>query len=152
MQDASSPDLLRRLNSIKTLVEETIELLQGRRAKLSQAGRNKTNAEVIQEKGKNEIDFSKPIRPFIKQYGAEMSGPKKFTLLLAYLAGGDLDKKISLIEVQNTWGRMTSKSLLGLKFNRFYSSHAKDSDWVNTEKNGLYYLRPSWKEIFNEGR
>ena len=47
---------------------------------------------------------------------------------------------------------MTAKGLLGMKFNRFYSAAAKNSDWVNTQKNGLYHLRPSWKDIFHEER
>ncbi len=61
-----------------------------------------------------------------------------------------MGKKVSLEEVERQWSRMTAKGLLGIKFNRFYSAKAKDNDWVNTEKNGLYHLRPSWQSIFDE--
>ena len=44
---------------------------------------------------------------------------------------------------------MTSKGLLGMKFNRLYTSQARENDWASTEKTGAYRLRPSWKAIFN---
>jgi len=93
-----------------------------------------------------------PLRPFIKQYGVGLSGPKKFTLVLAHPSGGTPTKKVALEDIQRRWNRMTARSLLGMKFNRFYSAAAKDNDWVNTEKSGLYYLRPSWKNIFHDER
>jgi len=93
------------------------------------------------------LDFSMPIRAFIKKYSGRMSGPKKFTLMLAYLAKGNLDKEIMLTDIEDRWNRMTSKSLLGMKFNRFYSSQAKENDWVHASKQGSYHLRPNWKSI-----
>ncbi len=98
---------------------------------------------------KRDIDFSMPIRPFVKKYVVGMNGPKKFTLVLAHLAGGDSSKKVSLEDVEKQWNKMTAKGLLGVKFNRFYTSKAKDHDWVHTEKSGLYQLRPSWQKIFH---
>jgi hypothetical protein len=97
-----------------------------------------------------ELDFSMPIRAFVKKQGAGMSGPKKFALLLAYLAKGDLKKTIPSVEIKKHWNKMTAKSLLGMEFNTFYSASAKENDWVNAEKNGSYNLRPSWKAIFDE--
>lgn len=93
-----------------------------------------------------------PIRPFVKRYGARLNGQQKFTLLVAFLAGGDINKKVPLEEIEKEWNRMTGKGLLGMKFNRFYTGRAKENDWVNTEKTGLYHLRPSWKAIFDEPR
>lgn len=95
-----------------------------------------------------EDDFNKPIRPFIKKYAKGMSGPKKFTLLLTRLVKGDLKKSINLVEIKGRWSRMTGKPLLGMKFNRFYPSQAKDKDWVESKKKGEYNLRPTWKDIF----
>ena len=77
-----------------------------------------------------------------------MSGAKKFTLILSWLAKGDLKKEILHSEIENQWGRMTAKSLLGQKYNRFFPAEAKDSDWVDSKKKGIYSLRPSWKKIF----
>ena len=89
------------------------------------------------------------MRPFVKKYSGGMSGPEKFTLLLAYLTKGDATKTVALSDIENQWSRMTGKGLLGMKFNRFYPSQARDNDWASTEKAGAYRLRPSWKAIFN---
>jgi hypothetical protein len=93
------------------------------------------------------LDFEKPLRPFIKQYAKGMSGPNKFTLLLARLVRGDLKKQVPLNEIQAHWDKMTSKSLLDLEFNHFFPAQARENDWVESKK-GLYNLRPSWKDIF----
>jgi hypothetical protein len=96
----------------------------------------------------SDLDFTLPIRPFIKKYAAGLSGPKKFTLLLARLVERDLQKEISLLEVEKAWNGMTSL-MGGMKFNRFYSQQAKDNGWVDTKKKGMYTLRPTWKEIIS---
>ena len=93
-----------------------------------------------------EFDFTSSDRGFVKRHGRGMSGPKKFVLLLAYLARGEVGKEIALGEIQKRWNKMTASSLLGGKFNSFYSNAAKDNDWVETKKAGVYALRPQWKE------
>lgn len=93
------------------------------------------------------LDFNLPIRPFIKKYSQGMSGPKKFTLLVAYLTKADEKKTITLEEVKESWHRMEGKSLLGMEFNRFYSGAAKDNDWVHASSTATYSVRPSWKKI-----
>lgn len=92
------------------------------------------------------LDFTEPVRPFIKKHASGLSGPKKFTLLLARLVEGDLRKEISLLEVEKAWNGMTAL-MDGMKFNRFYSQQAKDNGWVDTKKKGVYVLRSTWKEI-----
>lgn len=93
-----------------------------------------------------EIDFSTPLRPFIKKHSAGKSGAQKFALLVAYLTKGDQKRTVSLAEVEKEWSRMTE--LLGGKFNGAHSGRARDNDLVATEKAGLYRLRPNWKAIF----
>ena len=78
-----------------------------------------------------------------------MNGAKKFTLLIAYLTKGDSSKTVPLSEIESHWNRMKSKRLLGMKFNRLYTSQARENDWVSAEKTGTYRLRPSWKAIFD---
>lgn len=95
------------------------------------------------------IDFDMPMRAFIKKYTKSMSGPKKFTLLLSWFVKGDLEKEISLKDLEINWNKMTTKSLLRSKFNRFYSAEAKENDWVDSQKKGFYHLRPSWQDIFS---
>lgn len=96
-----------------------------------------------------DVDFSMPLRAFIKKYSGGMSGGEKFTLVLAYLAKGNLGKEIVLTDIEKHWNRMTSKTLLGMKFNRFYTAQAKENDWVDVAKQGAYHLRPGWKSIFS---
>jgi len=94
------------------------------------------------------IDFSTPMRAFVKKHSNGMNGPKKFALLVAYLTKGDVSKQVSLVDVVKHWNKMTGKGLLGMKFNPVYTGRARESDWVHAEKAGMYKIRPAWKEIF----
>jgi hypothetical protein len=94
------------------------------------------------------IDFSTPMRAFVKKHSNGMNGPKKFALLVAYLTKGEVSKQVSLVEVVKQWNKMTGKGLLGMKFNPVYTVRARESDWVHAEKAGMYKIRPAWKEIF----
>lgn len=133
--------LVENLKQIKLLVDECLQHLAGSQR---QPRSTPTRASKVVRKAVAP-DFSLPVRPFIKKYAIGMSGPKKFTLLVARLAGGDARKEISLVELEKAWSSMTA--LMGMKFNRFFSQQAKDNDWVETKKKGVYTLRPSWVEI-----
>jgi len=138
-------ELLQKLNQAHDLIIECLEGL----------GKNggRESIKTVRTEGKKkgdllaEVDFEKPIRPYIGEYTKDKSGPKKFTLLVAYLTKGDVSQSVLLSEVKKQWNRM--KSLLGGNFNRFYSSQAKDKDWVYSPKQGLYTLRPKWKDALN---
>ena len=90
------------------------------------------------------LDFSVNERAFVKAHGRGLSGQKKFVLLVAYLAHGQVGKEVQLGDVQKQWNKMTR--LLGGRFNRFYSNTAKDNGWVDTRKKGVYVLTQSWKQ------
>jgi hypothetical protein len=60
---------------------------------------------------------------------------------------GDESETISLSDVEGQWNKMTNRTLLGMKFNRLYSSEAKNNDWVHAPAKGVYQLRPSWRDI-----
>jgi hypothetical protein len=92
--------------------------------------------------------LSKPIRPFVKSYSKNLSGSKKFVLLVAWLAKGDLKKQIPLSEIKKRWGQMTA--ILEMEFNLFFTGDAKDKDWVETKSKGLYSLRPGWRDILKK--
>jgi hypothetical protein len=53
-----------------------------------------------EQKSTAAVDFSIPLRAFVKKHSAGMSGAKKFTLLVAYLAKGNLQKDILLTDVE----------------------------------------------------
>lgn len=102
--------------------------------------------EITKGKKSNEVDFSPNIRAFVKRYVADKSGPKKFTLLIAYLAKGEIDNEVELSEIRGHWNKMSAKSLLG-KFNRFYANEAKTQGWVDSKKHGAYCLTKEWRNV-----
>ncbi|HUW21423.1 MAG TPA: hypothetical protein VMW41_02015 [Candidatus Bathyarchaeia archaeon] len=92
------------------------------------------------------VDFSLNERAFVKRYTIDKSGPKRFTLLLAYLSKGDKSKNIELSELKKCWNKMTAKTLLG-KFNMFYPNDAKTRGWINSKEYGKYNLTNEWKNV-----
>lgn len=134
MQKTSLSNILLRLEKLEKFIYE------------KETGAKRSKSKVNQFIGNVNIDFSLPIRPFIKKYCIDMGGPKKFTLLLAYLVNGDQDKICSLASIHKEWNKL--KGFLS-EFNRSYTTKAKDKDWVDTKKDG-YFLRPEWKKIFNK--
>ena len=56
------------------------------------------------------MDFSLPVRPFMNQYSDGLSGSKKFVLLVAHFAKGELDVPVDRAEVIDTWNKMTGLS------------------------------------------
>lgn len=85
---------------------------------------------------------------FMKRYGAGLSGPHKFTLLLARLTAGDPSKGIAVAELSNQWNKM--KSVMEGPFNPAYANRAKANGWVDTHKQGIYVLCASWKEALEK--
>ena len=97
-------------------------------------------------KSNQKIDYSLNERAFVSRYVADKSGPKKFTLMLAYFTKGGVNKNIQFSEIKKHWGKMTAKNLLG-KFNRFYSNEAKTRGWIDSKEYGSYCLTNEWKDI-----
>lgn len=140
-------ELVKRLELIRELLDETIIIAKKNGPKATAP--TKGLAPEKKPKTLEKLDFSMPIRPFVKKHCVGMNGQKKFTLLLAFLSGGDASTKISLEDIQKHWNKMSGKDILGIPFNRVYSTRARDNDWADLEETGQYHLRPSWKEIFN---
>lgn len=90
-----------------------------------------------------DLDFSLNERAFVKRYAAGKSGPKKFTILLAYLVRGKVDTDVQLSEIKKCWNKM--KSLIG-DFNRSYTDRAKIQGWVDSKEYGSYNLTSEWKK------
>ena len=134
--------LKQNLELIKTLIEGSLrELGKNPSGKSKRVTALKTNVTRTPE-----LDFTMSTRAFIKRYAKGMSGPKKFTLLLAHLAKGDANKSIKFDLIKKHW----KKGLFGGEINTFYSTQAKDKDWVDSKKKEEYSLRPSWKEILKK--
>ncbi len=90
-----------------------------------------------------ELDFSLPLRPFIKRHGARASGPMKFAILVARMAKGDLKTEIALSEIERQWSKM--KQPMGGPFNGAHATRAKDHGWVDSPKHGVYKLLGGWR-------
>lgn|ERR1700693_220095 len=90
-----------------------------------------------------DLDFDLPTRAFVKKYVARMSGPARFTLLLAKLSKGEIGAGIGLGELTRAWNTMTQR--MG-RFNPAYSTRAHDNGWVSCPKRGFYALRSDWTE------
>jgi hypothetical protein len=90
------------------------------------------------------VDFDLPIRPFMKRFGTNLSGPKRFVLLLAHMAHGAIGTPVQISELQRLW-----KTMVGIigDFNTAYPTRAKDSGWVDSPRPGVYTLLSGWTEI-----
>ena len=92
-----------------------------------------------------DMNFDLPLRPFIKKYSHSMSGPKRLTLLVAWLAKGKSEVQVGRIEVSKAWNKM--KTLMGGPFNSAYETRARDNGWLDSPKPGVYTLMSSWREV-----
>lgn len=94
------------------------------------------------------INFGLPIRAFMRNYASGNSGgAAKFTMLLAFLAGGISTADVPSERVRSEWGRLTAH--LGA-FNRAHATRAKDHAWVDSPAHGTYRLGPLWREAFSQ--
>ena len=89
-----------------------------------------------------ELDFSLPVRPFIKRHAKGASGPRKFSILVARLANGDVKAEVAFKDIEKQWNKMTQ--LMGGRFNPAHASRAKDNGWVDTPKHGVYKRLGGW--------
>jgi hypothetical protein len=92
----------------------------------------------------NKLSFSLNTLAFMKKYARNMSGSRKFTLLLAHLAQENTGQEISGERIASTWNRM--KQVLGGAYNAAHATRAKAEGWIDSPKRGHYALSASWKE------
>jgi hypothetical protein len=135
------------LLEIRALIDQCLADLDSARPRRRVKSNTNTHSALS-----TQVDLDVTLRAFVKKYATGMSGPKKFTLLLARLARGDLKAEIALSEIERSWNKMRSNSLMGMNFNRFYPVQAKTNDWVDSGRKGFYKLRPSWRGIFSGKR
>ncbi len=94
------------------------------------------------------VNFNINSRAFFKEHGKNLSGPKKFVLVVAYLVKGKTGANVSNDAVRSCWDK--HRGLLGGKLTTgIYGTRAKESRWLDTIKNGSYHLTSHWKEIFS---
>lgn len=128
--------------------QENMEEIIKRIEKLEKAvfGNGKNIKQSPIKTSTDNIDFSVNERNFVKRYAMDKSGPKKFTLLLAYLVKGEVGQNFELSVIKNRWGKMSAKNMLG-KFNMFYPNDAKNRGWIDSKEYGKYNLTNEWKGV-----
>jgi hypothetical protein len=89
------------------------------------------------------MSFDTNILAFMKKHAKGLSGPKKFTLLLARMAKGSLSAQVPYKEIEAQWNNMTT--VLGSECNPAHGNRAKAAGWVDWEK-GRWKLTAAWKE------
>lgn len=142
---STQQELTNRLRKVQTLVSNCLDLIAQTRQKSNRPLKPKEQT----KRSDFSFHFEMNERAFMNRYAKNLSsGQKKFVLVLAYLAKGDNSKDIPLSEIEALWNKMKSKTLLGMKFNRFFPTTAKDHGWVDSKKRGFYNLDRPWKEIF----
>jgi hypothetical protein len=125
---------------LRTILLEALDLLGGQAHKL-QPGRKR---KVPNKSQPERLSYSLNIRAFMKRYGKNLSGPGKFTLLLARLANGKVGFGISLKDIETQWNKMTG--VMGA-YNPAHSTRAKERGWLDTPKYGIYSLSADWIEV-----
>lgn len=134
--------VVKKLQEIQTIVDTLLGELEGMRSSKEVAPARAPRSTHMK------ITFSFEMNPlaFMKKYGRRVSGPKKFTLLLARLAKGSESAHVPAAELRKTWNKM--KSVMGDSFNPAYANRAKANGWVDAPKHGSYALTSSWKDAF----
>lgn len=131
------------LMKISALVDETLSLLNSKQVKPTSA------RETVSKPAKPEssLDYSINQRAFFKAAkAAKLSGAKRFTLVLAYLAKGSTKQTIAFSEIEKCWNK-NSGLLNGKLDTRTYATRAKENGWVDSPKNGQYRLASGWTAI-----
>jgi hypothetical protein len=95
------------------------------------------------------LDITLPVRAFMKRYGRGIPGARKFVLLVARMANGNLEARVPRSDIEKQWNKM--KELMGGPFNSAHASRARDDGWVDVPEHGLYKLRAAWKGVVANG-
>ena len=122
------------------VLEGTVDLVrQGNSAKAS-----RREAQKVVVRANSGLSFSSNSLAFMKKHGKGLSGPRRFTLLLANLTKGEMGKELPGQDIKTAWNRM--KPVMGGKYNGAYANRAKAEGWVDQPKHAHYSLSSAWRE------
>lgn len=139
--------VLRQLIEARKIIDSCVESLSDA-PNIARIARGSAK-DGLQKKIKPQLNFGLNERNFVRTNGKGLSGPKKFVLLLAREAKGKVEVEVKLDVLRTKWNKMTSKGLMGYKFNLFYPNEAKTNGWIDSKKTGSYQLCDTWMEIFD---
>jgi hypothetical protein len=96
--------------------------------------------------GATSLSFDMNILAFTNKYARRLSGPSKFTLVVAYLVKGNLSGQVSYQDIMGQWNKM--KTVLGDP-NGAHANRAKGKGWVEPAEYGMWKLTSGWKEALD---
>jgi hypothetical protein len=138
---------MNRAKVISTL-EQIKALADGALSEINGAAREGKSRKIETPKPKPPgLSFNTNILAFMKSHAAGLSGPKKFTLLLARMTKGNTSQEVPFAELEKQWNKM--KVVLAGRFNGAYANRAKANGWVDSPKFRTYTLSDSWKECLS---
>jgi hypothetical protein len=91
-----------------------------------------------------QLSFDMNILAFMNQHAKGLSGPKKFTLLVARMVKGSTTAQVSYQDIRVQWNKM--RTVLGGDFNPAHSNRAKAQGWVDSGKKAMWNLASAWKD------
>jgi hypothetical protein len=77
------------IEKAQALLEQALDLLGSEGAPQAKPKHQRKAKAAPATKSSGNVDFSTPFRTFVKRHATGMSGARKFTLLVAYIAKGD---------------------------------------------------------------
>lgn len=143
----SEKDIVAQLVEARAIIDECVAMLS--KGKVQGGSKSSTKLKNKQSARLTKVDFGLNEKNFIKTYAKGLSGPKKFTLLLAYMTKGKIGIDVEVSKVSNKWKKMKAKNLLGYTFNGKYPNEAVTQGWVDSKKYGSYRLSQGWMGIFD---
>jgi len=132
------------LRQIKSLIEQAIQECDG----IARTKKKPIVSDKRQGATLSGLSFKMNALAFMNKNARGLSGPQKFTLLVARLVEGSTSKQIASTDVQKHWNKM--KGVLGGKFNPAYANRAKVNGWVDGPKHGTYVLSENWKSALEK--
>lgn len=90
------------------------------------------------------LAFGSNLRAFVKRYARHKNGAQQFTLLLAFLAKGDLAAEVPVRSIAAAWKK--AAGLLGGQYQSMYGTQARENDWAESPKRGVCKLSNDWRD------
>jgi len=94
-------------------------------------------------------DFTLPVRAFMSRYAKGRPGHQVFAVLLARLAGGEVNREVPVDQLKAEWNNM--RGLLGGVYAPIYGTRAKNNAWADSPARGVFVLLPDWTQALGNG-
>lgn len=133
----TSEKLISTLRQIQALLNEALGDAPAKRTRKPAQPTSPTTRTARQ------ISFEMSTLAFMNKYARGLSGPKKFTLLVARMVKGNTSGQVPYQDVAAQWNKM--RTVLGGKCNAAHGNRAKAAGWVDSDKGG-WKLTSSWKD------